>query len=205
MEGLGKTYSWWDRESDFAGRAIRQDVRTAAKQLWDEACRRSERVLADRTLAADLMEHSVAEISRYLNRVRAPLSRPKHGLLIVAFCRALRRHAAKMRRLEFVGASSELSDRSVDESWIRKLNARLDLENKVRQLSPRNGQVLMLRAAGFDWPEIAQRFGSSVVAVRNSFWREVARIRAKPNLPSISNGSGPRIRQSRQVLFRRTL
>jgi DNA-directed RNA polymerase specialized sigma24 family protein len=177
MAGPLRAYCWWDRDADAAGRRIREDVRIAAHEIWEEACRRTNAVLRDGTLAADLMERSVAQISRYLDRVGAPLFSRKHGLLMVAFCRALRRQVATSRRLEFVGGSSALSDRAIDEGWIRQLNARLELENLVRHLSERNGQVLMLRAAGFEWDEISRLLGASVAAVRNSYWREIRKIR----------------------------
>jgi DNA-directed RNA polymerase specialized sigma24 family protein len=172
-----EAHSWWDREADSAGRVIRQDVRTAAHQLWEQACRRTDAVLADRAQAADLMERSVAEISRYLDRVGAPLSRPKHGLVMLAFCRALRRHAGKVRRLELVGGSLELSQRNIDEGWLRRLDTRLELENVARRLSKRNRDVFLLRAAGYAWPEIAQCLRTSVTTARNGFWREIGRIR----------------------------
>lgn len=181
---------WWDREFDGAGRLIRQDVRTAAHEIWEEASRRTHAVLADRGAAADLMERSVAQISRYLDRIGAPPSGPKHGLLIVAFSRALWRYKARMRRLEFVGGSLELCQRSIDENWIRQINARLDLESMVHRLSERNGHALMLRAAGFEWPEIAQFFGVSVTVVRNGFWREVQKIRWNFVTPSRAARSG---------------
>lgn len=175
----GQTYSWWDRDCDFAGRRIRQDVRIAAQQLWEEACRRTDAVLFDRALAADLMERAVTEISRYLDRIGATTTQPKHRLLWIAFCRSLRRHAGKMRRLELVGGSSELAVRTIDEAWIPRLHARLDLDKILLRLSARNQNIFMLRAAGFKWPEIAVRAGASEAAVRNGFWREINKIRAK--------------------------
>ena len=73
----------------------------------------------------------------------------------------------------------ELSSRAVDQGWSRQVDARLDLENIVRKLSQRNSTVLVLRAAGCDWEEVAQLLGTSVAKVRNSFWREVRDLRRK--------------------------
>jgi DNA-directed RNA polymerase specialized sigma24 family protein len=123
------------------------------------------------------MENTVAQVSRYLDRIGAPRSTRKHGLLLVAFCRALRRYAAKSSRLELVGGAGELSQHAADNAWIRQANARLDFERIVRQLSERNAAVLTLRAAAYEWKEIAQLFGVSVAAIRNSFWREIEKIR----------------------------
>ncbi|SPF36635.1 hypothetical protein SBA1_160005 [Candidatus Sulfotelmatobacter kueseliae] len=129
------------------------------------------------------MENTVAQVSRYLDRIGAPLSTRKHGLLLVAFCRALRRYAAKSSRLELVGGSGELSNHVADNAWVRHVDARLDFERIVRQLSERNAAVLTLRAAEYEWKEIAHLFGVSVAAVRNSFWREIERIRCETRSP----------------------
>ena len=108
-----------------------------------------------------------------------PLSSKKHGLLMLAFCRALGRYAAKSGRLELVGGSSELSSRAAGEGWTAQVHARLDLRNIVRQLSERNAAVLTLRAAEYEWKEIASLLGTSVAGVKNGFWREVKRIKWK--------------------------
>ena len=170
--------SWWDREVDRAGRPIRTDVRLAGHEIWEQACRRTHVLLADYEPAAELMESTVAQVSRYLDRIRAPLSTRKQGLLLVAFCRALRRYAAKSRRLEFAGGAADLTNHSADDAWVRQINARLDLESIVRQLSEKNATVLTLRAAEYEWKEIADLFGVSVAAIRNSFWREVEKLRS---------------------------
>jgi DNA-directed RNA polymerase specialized sigma24 family protein len=175
--------AWWDRDVDRTGRPIRPDVRSAANEIWEEACRRTYVLLADHGQAAELMEYTVAQVSRYLDRIGAPFSTRKHGLLLVAFCRALRRYAAKSSRLELVGGSGDLANQTIDNAWVRQVNARLDLETIVRQLSARNAAVLTLRAAEYEWREIAQVFGISVAAVRNSFWREIEKIRCGTQRP----------------------
>jgi len=177
MACVGRILVWWDRDVDRAGRPIRPDVRLAGHEIWEQACQRTHFVVGDCGPAAELMEDTVAQVSRYLDRIGAPQSSPKHPLLMVAFCRALRRHAAKSTRLKLVGGSSELPNHTVDDAWIRRVDAHLDLHRIVRQLTDRNGAVLLLRAAEYEWKEIAQLFGVSVAAVRNSFWREVGKIR----------------------------
>lgn len=177
MACAGRILVWWDRDVDRAGRPIRPDVRLAGHEIWGQACQRTQILLADSSPAAELMENTVAQVSRYLDRIGAPQSSRKHPLLMVAFCRALRRHAAKSARLQLVGGAGELSNQTVDDAWIRQVNAHVDLHKIVRQLTQRNGAVLLLRAAEYEWKEIAQLFGVSVAAVRNSFWREVNKIR----------------------------
>lgn len=180
------TLSWWDRSVDDAGRPIRNDVRSAAHEVWEEACRRTQTVIADRGQAAELMEDSVAQVSRYLDRIGASQSSSKNGLLLLAFSRRLRRLAVRASRLQFSGIAVELQGYAADTGWSRQINARLDLENIVRKLSERNSAVLVLRGFGYSWEEIAQLFRTSVGIVRNSFWREVRETlreldgRAKP-------------------------
>src|SRR5580704_9109429 len=177
MACSGRILAWWDRELDHAGRPIRPDARLAGHEIWEQACQRTQVLLADQSPAAELMENTVAQVSRYLDRIGAPLSTRKHGLVLVAFCRELRRYAAKSSRLELVGGAGELSQHAADNGWVRQVDTRLDFEKIVRRLSETNAAVLTLRAAEYDWKEIADLFGVSVAAVRNSFWREIERIR----------------------------
>src|SRR6266852_72118 len=180
MAGSEKTVSWWDREVDSAGRPIRNDVRSAAHEIWEEARRRAQALVADESLAADLMELSVMQVSRYLDRQAAPrFSRKMNGLLMLSFTRALQRRAAKLNRVESVGGTSDLSNHAIDQVWSRQVEARLDLDHIVRKLGERNSTVLALKYAGYNWPEIAQLLGASVAAVRNGFWREVRVVRRK--------------------------
>ncbi|PYV97385.1 MAG: hypothetical protein DMG89_14745 [Acidobacteria bacterium] len=175
-----KRLTWWDREVDDVGRPIRPDVRLAAQEIWHEACRRTQAVLADNATAAELMEYSVAQVSRYLDRQAAPsCGRNMKGLLLLAFSRALKRRAGKVNRIESIGGSSDLANRTADDSWRRQVDARLDLERIVRHLSDRSSTVLALRWAGFDWKEIAQLLGTSVAVVRNGFWREISELRQR--------------------------
>lgn len=158
------------------GRPIRADVRLAGHEIWELACQRTYAVLDDHGPAAELMENSVAQVSRYLDRIGAPKTSEKHGLLMVAFCRGLWRYAAKLNRLEFVGGSSELACRTLDESWTAHMNARLELAEIVRRLREDHGSALVLRAAGYEWGEVAQILGKPSAAIRISFWRDIKRI-----------------------------
>lgn len=178
MAHAGRTLVWWDRDVDQAGRPIRPDVRLAGHEIWKQACQRTKALLDDHGPAAELMENAVARVSRYLDRIGAPQSSPKHGLLMVAFCRGLRRYAAKLNRLQFVGGASELPSRTSDEGWIGRVNARLELARLVRKLRDENGAALMLRAAGYEWEDVGQILGKSSAAIRIGFWREIKRIRS---------------------------
>lgn len=183
MACAGRTLAWWDRDVDTNGRPIRRDVRVAGRELWEQACQQTIAVVADPGPAAELMEKAVAQVSRYLDRIGAPMAPRKHGLVMVAFRRALARYRAKLSRLELVGGCYELSTYASSESWAVGAEARLELEKLIRKLSARNAEVLMLRAAGFEWKEIASSFGESVANIRNRFWREIDRLaRSSPVL-----------------------
>lgn len=177
MAGVRRVLVWWDRASDQSGRAIRPDVRAAGHEIWEQACQRTEALLGDRSFAAELMENSVIQVSRYLDRMHAPVISRKQGLLMTAFCRALHRHAARLSRLEFVGGSQELSVWPCPGGWANDVESHCDFDRIVHRLSERNSQILMLRAAGYEWKEIASLFNSSISAVRNGFWREITKIR----------------------------
>jgi hypothetical protein len=171
---------WWDREIDRTGRPIRPDVRAAAHGIWGCACRRAQSLIADCSQAAELMESSVAQVSRYLDRGSVLVfSRELDGLLMRAFRRALYRHAVRLNRLQPVGGAGELSSRVVDRTWIRQIDARLEFEQVVRRLCERSRTILALRYAGYTWKEAARLLGSSVPALRSAFWRDITRVKGE--------------------------
>ena len=146
---------WWDRDIDRTGRPIRPDVRAAAHGIWGCASRRAQSLISDCSQAADLMESTVAQVSRYLDRESVLVfSREIDGLLMCAFRRALYRRAAELKRLEPVGGARELSSRVVDRTWSRQVDARLELEQVVRLLCERSRTILALRYAGYTWKEV---------------------------------------------------
>jgi predicted transcriptional regulator len=169
---------WWDRDSDRAGKPIRADVRAAAHAIWNCACRQALSLKSDCSQAADIMESTVAQVSRYLNRGGVVVfSREINGLLMLAFQKALHRRLEKLRRLESLGGTGELSNRAVDRTWTRQVHAHLELEQVVRMLCDRSRTILALRYAGYTWKEAAQILGASVPALRSAFWRDVDRVK----------------------------
>jgi len=184
---------WWDREVDQTGRRIRADVRTAACHIWRRVCAHTRFFLGDFADAAGLLESAVAQISRYLNRLGAPpFSENTAGLLTVAFARALRRHATKLRRFQTFGDPDELDEPLLAQQWIGLIDLRLDVEKIVRQLSERGCTIVALKSAGYEWEYIAQMLRTTVAAAKSGFWREVkrARRRAKTQKGQSISGSG---------------
>lgn len=169
---------WWDKDTDHNGRPIRPDVRSSAHRVWNCASKTAHTITGDGGHAAELMESTVAQVSRYLDR-RCVLefSREIDGLLMLSFRRALRRRLAKLRRIESLGGVRELSNRAIDRTWTRQIHAHLELEEIVRLLPERSRTILALRYAGYTWKESALVLGSSVAALRSIFWRDVARVK----------------------------
>ena len=176
----GKNPVWWDQELDPTGKPIRLDVRSAAREVWNDACTRARALLGEPYEAAGLIERSVAQISRYLNRRGvATFSQDTKNLLMCAFCRALRRHVVKLRRIELAPDLSDASARPPTRSCTTEEDCRLDAEKAARQLSARGRQMYKLRHAGFEWREIAQIPKTTDVAARAEFSRELRRAKLK--------------------------
>jgi DNA-directed RNA polymerase specialized sigma24 family protein len=188
---------WWDRDADRTGKPIRPDVRAAGHAIWGTACKRAQTLISDCSQAADVMEASVAQVSRYLDRAQvAVFSRQIEGLLMLSFQRSLQRRVSKLKRLESLGGTSELSTRAIDHKWTSQTHARLQLDQVVRLLSERSRTVLALRYAGYTWKETAQLMGDSVVALRSAFWRDVARVKRKLNGRGVPSGASFQFRRN---------
>jgi hypothetical protein len=176
----GKGPLWWDRELDPTGKPIRLDVRSAAREVWNDACNQTRALLGEPCEAAGLMERSVVQVSRYLNRRGLPMfSQDTGGILMCAFCRALRRTVVKLRRIELADDVATLSKTHSPHSCTSKEDCHLDAEKATRQLSERGRKMYKLRDAGFEWKEIATILNMTDAAARAEFSRELKRARIK--------------------------
>lgn len=171
---------WWDREVDYRGRRIRNDVRQAAQEIWERSYARALSVLGDVVDSDGLLESAVSQISRYLDRMNAlPFTENAAGLLTVAFCRALGRQALRRRRyvnLNDLVDFAELRPASISNNLV---DLRLDVERIVQHLSKRNSIIVALKSAGYEWKQIAYVVGTNTTAAKSSFWREVRRARSR--------------------------
>jgi DNA-directed RNA polymerase specialized sigma24 family protein len=175
-----KSPIWWDQELDPTGKPLRLDVRSAAREVWNDACNQTRALLGEPCEAAGLMERSVLQISRYLNRRGvATFSQNTSSLLMCAFCRALRRHVVKLRRIELAPDLSEASERPPTRSCTTEEDCRLDAEKALRQLSKRGRQMYELRHEGYEWREIAQILKTTNSAARAEFSRELRLAKLK--------------------------
>jgi DNA-directed RNA polymerase specialized sigma24 family protein len=175
-----KNPAWWDQELDPTGKPIRLDVRSAAREVWNDACTQARALLGEPCEAAGLMERSVLQISRYLNRRGvATFSQNTSSLLMCAFCRALRRHVVKLRRIELAPDLNDAPKRPPTRSCTTEEDCRLDAEKAVRQLSKRGRQMYELRHEGYEWREIAQILKTTNAAARAEFSRELRLAKLK--------------------------
>jgi DNA-directed RNA polymerase specialized sigma24 family protein len=176
----GQSPLWWDREFDSSGTPIRADVRSAAHGLWDYACQQARTFLGDVADTPGLMEDSVLQVSHYLDRRAVPLfEKDPSALLVCAFYRRLRRHVAKLRRLELTGDLSSLPAQRPGRSCPSKEDCRLDAERVLHKLSERARQMFRLRDAGYGWEEVAALFDTSDEAARAEFSRELKRLKGR--------------------------
>lgn len=176
----GNNLLWWDRETDSSGRAIREDVRAAARQVWDDACKKTRALLGEPCEAAGLMERTVTQVSRYLDRRGIPMfAQDTGGLVLCAFCRALRRYGARHQRVELVQNAEELSAPDAGKHCTSKADCGLDAKKAASHLSPRGRKMYEGRRSGFEWKEIAQMLGTTAGAARAEYSRELKRARLK--------------------------
>ncbi len=176
----GNNLLWWDRETDYSGRPIRADVRAAARQVWDDACQKTRASLGEACEAAGLMETTVTQVSRYLDRQGIPLfAQDTGGLILCAFIRALRRYAARHRRVELAERPEELAAPNVGRHCTRKADCELDAKKAASHLSERGRKMYELRKTGFEWKEVAQALNTTEGAARAEYSRELKRARLK--------------------------
>lgn len=170
---------WWDRESDPSGTSIRADVRTSARKQWNSACRQTKALLGEACEAYRLMERSVIQVSRYLDRQAIPLfARDTDRLLMCAFGRALRRFAAKRHRIVLPG-DAEIDAMLAARCVAIDQDRLLDAERATRHFSDRARRMHDFREAGYDWKEIASMFGTTEAAARAEYSRELKKARQK--------------------------
>jgi hypothetical protein len=171
---------WWDRENDQTGRPLRADVRTAGHEIWRVACNLTRTVTGDCADAPALMESSVEQISRYLDRKGVPLFAVNAvPLLMAALNRTVRRYGKKLQRLRFIGGSNEFADQVIAPDWVSKTELRLDVDKITRGLSEQSSAIFHLKCAGYEWKQIASCLQLTEARARKRFWREIKRQRTR--------------------------
>ena len=176
MSGIERA-NYWGNGIDSQGRAIREDVKQAARKIWKVVCKRTRAVLGDDIEAFEILERCVARVSRYLDMRGAALSTENvNALLFVSFRREL--WSVKSRRRIPVDISL-CAEHLCDSSWSEMVVSHLDIERFIRQLSDRSRTVLYLRRAGYSWKEVAALLSAKVPEVKSRFWRELVRLKAK--------------------------
>lgn len=156
------------------------DVRCAAREIREDACKQTRILTGEACAAALIMERSVAQIFRYLDRRGMPVfGQDVKRLLTCAFVRRLRRYAAKLRRIRLVGDMNQIAALQPARNLTIDEDRRLDAEKIIRQLSERSLRMYELRRQGFDWREIARIFNTTPAAARAEYSRDLRRAKAK--------------------------
>ena len=150
-----KNSPWWDREVDRSGRPIREDVRAAAHEVWEQVCNRARALLGDDADAAEMLEVSVEAVSRYLNCKKIPLFSTKiSGLLDRAFHCQVKKRCHKTERIETVGTNTELAELAPAPDWTAKVDRELDLRKILQHLSPRSCRFIFLLKLKSKWSRV---------------------------------------------------
>ena len=172
---------WFDRGFESSGRAIRNDVREAARNKWPQLCAFARRRLGDRELEIqELFESAVIKVSRYLDQKQSPPQDPS-GLLVVKFRQELNFLAQRLKKTESKGAAQDIEPFLEATEWGEQADRQIFLEELLRRISKENRTVLRLRGIGYEWSEIAKMLHKSSSVIRANFWRDVRRVQADFN------------------------
>lgn len=180
--------TFWNRTTDQAGKAIREDVTEAASIIWDSARRMARVVVGDDGDVPEMFERCLPRVSRYLDGRGSAMS-PQNikALLFVSFRREL--WSLRRKRAALIDIAP-YSDNLRDPNWPEAFESRLLLENIVRQLSTRARTTLTLRLAGYQWKEVAALLQTSVPEIKSNMWREVEKLRLKYTVANPDNTEG---------------
>jgi len=179
---------WWDRDVDDQGRPIRADVREAAHQLWPEAVRRVKRTLHDFAEAAELMEISVVQISRHLDRANTPTFAPNiPSLLSLHFSQELNRLAKRLGKILLFGDQASIEHCAVSEGWAEKIDRHLDFKKIIGGLKATSRTIVAMRLEEHNWDLIGAKIGESPASLRRAFWKDLRDVVSRMN-----SGNGTR-------------
>jgi len=170
--------SCWLARDPASGLEIRAAVRTSAVAIWRWDKMRTELFLGDSADLAPLMETSAVATSAYLDSLGpGAASANVRAVLRKVFCRALARHAGRLRRFE--PASPEIESQILEPSWEDSFIRELLFEKLASYLSADAVTILSNRRHGYEWDDIAAMLGMPVAIVRSRFWREIKNAKAK--------------------------
>lgn len=153
---------------------VQLHVRAIASEISDYACRHTQGVLGDATMARPLMASATAVVSRFLMIYRIPLCRgTTKTLLRTCFRRALQRDAAKLDQREFYAGSNDVEEAMLAFVNSGRSSGYIDSGHIVRLLSQRSLQILGLRDLGYTWKEIGRFLSMSECATKRMFHAEL--------------------------------
>jgi RNA polymerase sigma factor (sigma-70 family) len=159
---------------DRFAREIDPAVRKAAEQLGKRLLEYGERMVGDPAVVADLLEESVAAVSRILRRNQGsgPAIRDLHAYLFRVFIRRVNRVLRRRPQLGNWDFAASLDYRE-------SLEQKLILDEFLRSCDPLTSEMLYRRIEGFSWKEIGKICGISAHAAESRCGQAFQRIRKK--------------------------
>lgn len=168
---------FWDREIDQRGRTIRNDVREAARRIWERAIRLCSSILGDTADAAEILECCIERVSQRMDaRQQGLFTQRTESLLFVAYRHELFFRRKRLLRMEPIGLADAIQRKRNGSYLDGRLLVQMDLQKAVRRLSKRSRLVLSLRRAGYEWKEIAALLDEPMRSLKSSFWRELHQV-----------------------------
>ena len=161
---------FWTHACPLEG-APRDVMLAAAKCAWPYARRSAWSYLNDETLAAELLERAIEQVSPYLTRSISLPSSTKVNARLRSQVRRLAQQEAHRRRFEeYKGNSFELE--LISPAAATSFDDAIFLEQFLRLLSPHGRTIAQALRLGLTWREIARNFNTDHSTVRRAFRRE---------------------------------
>jgi hypothetical protein len=187
---------FWNIETDASGKPISAAVHLAAHQVWPIVLREVQRRWGDEIEAADLIEKAMLQTSVYLEQLGcAGAVKNMPGLMLTIARRLLRRRSKKWPGFLRMECDNRPGLRVVN--WEEQANRAILVGELVSRLSKDTIRILELRVAEHSWGAIALLLNTTVPAVKNRFWREIASLKTNTTLPSAGSRKSSPNRQKR--------
>lgn len=180
---------FWINDKDERGQPLDAEVLGAAERIWARVVVLTRSRLHDVSRSAEILEATVAAVSRALRRQSAePAVRDIDAYLLYAFIRRLHKIAAKESRLQS-GHGSDMLEYFAARTGPQpsEADAEIQLRELLSYMDFRTRRMFALRCEGYSWKQIAEQLdfktGHSAEVQFNKGSR-VARIRLMRALSS---------------------
>ncbi len=155
----------WIQSRDKRGRPIDPKVLDAAQRNWGRVLEYVRRELQDAPRAAEILERVVHSVSNAMRRnFHRQRVKDLDAYLYWAFTRKVRKIVARERMIQYVAFSEDLVplETAQDSKWVHKIEDEILLKQLLGYLEERPRGMVLLRAGGYSWKEVARALGISV-------------------------------------------